>query len=94
MFELLDLDCYYTIAAPNSGGEVTLTLSTGHTEQDLVKNYYLNRDIKNGPVEYFSIYPDGLVIFFRQTLELIEIYSNKEFDLGDDGIFYLIGNNL
>lgn len=93
MFEGIDLEYYYTLSAPAGGGEANLTLSTGHTEQDLIKNYYLNRDIENGPIEYFSIYPDGLVIFFRQIPQLIEVYSNKEFDLRDDGKFYLTRNS-
>lgn len=92
MFENTDLDYYYTLAAPSGGGNSNMTLRTGHTEQDLIKNYYLNKDIENGPVELFSIYPDGLVIFLRQRADLVEFYSNKEFELHDDGNFVLVSN--
>lgn len=90
MVEKKYLDYYYTLSAPSEGGEAEMTMVTGHSDTDEIKNYYINDDINRAPEEYFSIYPDGLIVFFKRTKELIEVYSNKEFDLHDDGIFYLV----
>ena len=92
MFENTDLDYYYTLAAPSGGGETDLSFVTNHTENDLIKAYYLNKDSNKGPLEFFAIYPDGLVIFTRTQPLLIELYSNKEFEINDDGNFVLISN--
>jgi len=67
-----------------------MNLKTNYADDVIINNYYINKDIKRGPVEYFSIYSTGLVIFLHQTPTEIQIHSNMEFQLNDDGEFILI----
>lgn len=91
MIENINLEYSYSLEAPVGGGESTLTMKTNYTEDVTAKNFYINDEIEKGPIEFFSIYSTGLVVFFRQSVDLIEIFSNKEFNLTDDGTFILVG---
>lgn len=92
MFKHDDLLNRYELTAPINGGTVEMNMKTPN--QGEISNFYINKDIEKGPLEFFSIYEKGLVIFARQTAEKIEIYSNAEFDIGDDGVFVLVESSL
>lgn len=89
MFETIKLDFSYSLTAPTGGGKAEMEMKTNYDKSVIVKNFYINDDAKLGPVEFFSYYSTGLAIFFRQTSEKIEFFSNKEFRLNDDGLFIL-----
>lgn len=91
MFTHTDLINHYTLTVSPSTETSGMDLVTGYEPSEVtINNYYINKDEKNGLIESFSIYSSGLVIFFRQTSNEINIYSNKEFQLEDDGKFHLI----
>lgn len=90
MFEHTDLDYHYNLQISDSVNEVEMTMFTGYGNDVKIQNFYINNDAKKGPLERFSIYSTGLVIFSRQTADSIDLYSNKEFRLEDDGVFYLV----
>lgn len=90
MFEYEDLDYVYNLQKSDSLEEVSMDMKTGYDDTVRIHNYHINKDAKKGPLEHFSIYSTGLVIFVRQYADKIYIYSNKEFRLEDDGIFYLV----
>lgn len=90
MFEHTDLDYHYNLQISDSVSEVEMTMFTGYGDDVEIQNFYINKDAKKGPLEHFSIYSTGLVIFLRQGADNIDLYSNKEFRLEDDGAFHLV----
>lgn len=92
MFEHIKLEYYYSVSAPETGGETTMTFKTGYDNSVKVKDYIINDDIKRGPIERFEVFSTGLVMFHRDTASLGETYSNMSFELHDDGIFYLVSD--
>ena len=90
MFEHIDLENYYSVQTPVGNDTIEMKMKLPGQENAKIKNYYINKDIKNGPIEYFTVYDSGIVLFMRQTNKLIEFYTNREFNLMDDGFFYLV----
>lgn len=80
----------YNLSSPAHGGDANLTFKTPHDGEVEIHNYYINKDITKGPLEHFSIYSSGLVIYVKQTADNFDLYSNKEFELKDDGHFHLV----
>lgn len=78
----------YSLKAPNGGGTSEMNLKTGFDKDVNFTNYIISKtDAVN---EYFSVYENGLVIWFHETSKEIAIKSNKEFALEDDGNFWLV----
>lgn len=90
-----DLLNHYSLRAPEGGGTVKMNLNTPNFEEQgiTVKNYYINKDENNGPVEYFSVYSNGLAVYSKQSVDEINIFTNGDFNLLDNGDFELIDNS-
>lgn len=85
------LENEYTLGDPKPGQTITLNLQLGDKYANTTPTVYTITDDKTkGLIEKFTIYPDGLAIFSRQTASRITEYTNGNFELDDDGNFKLV----
>lgn len=84
-----NLDYEYHVGPVEGSGTITMNLKLGDPYLDShPKSYYVHNS--DELTEYFTVYPDGLVFFFHKTTTQIDVYTNREFELKDNGDFVLV----
>ncbi|MCI1700027.1 hypothetical protein [Liquorilactobacillus nagelii] len=90
MHKSVNLKYEYFNQAPSGGGTSTLNLKTGYSNDVNFTSYIIKKT--DDEVEFFSLYETGLAIWAHNTSSKVEIKSNKEFRLEDDGTFWLVSD--
>ena len=90
MFTSENLDFYYSVRAPVGGGTTEMKLTMNYPESTNVHSYIINEDKINGLNEILSVYDTGLVTYTKNSSTLVELRTNKEFLMQDDGSFKIV----